>query len=82
MGQRGHNTRISNKSRTVVRVDQTRMIRGRAERGEKPMTDEAVCVGVDVAKDNLDLVVSNSKETGQFKMTPKVLPVLSATSQV
>lgn len=30
------------------------------------MTDEAVCVGVDVAKNTLDLAVSNSNETRQF----------------
>jgi transposase len=31
------------------------------------MTDEAACVGVDVAKGILDLAVSNSKETKQYK---------------
>lgn len=31
------------------------------------MTDETVYVGVDVAKDSLDLAVNNSKETRQFK---------------
>jgi transposase len=31
------------------------------------MTEEAVCVGVDVAKNTLDVAVSNSKETRQFE---------------
>jgi len=31
------------------------------------MTEEAVCVGVDVAKGTLDLAVSNSTETRQFE---------------
>lgn len=31
------------------------------------MTEEIVCVGVDVAKSTLDLAVSNSKETRQFQ---------------
>ena len=30
------------------------------------MTEEAVCVGVDVAKNTLDTAVSNSGETLQF----------------
>ena len=30
------------------------------------MTEEAVCVGVDVAKNTLDIAISNSKETRQF----------------
>ena len=30
------------------------------------MTDEAVCVGVDVAKSTLDVAVSNSKQARQF----------------
>jgi transposase len=41
------------------------MTQGRANK-EKPMTEEAVCIGVDVAKSTLDLAVSNSKETRQF----------------
>ena len=31
------------------------------------MTEEAVCIGVDVAKGTLDLAVSNSTETRQFE---------------
>ena len=62
VGQRGRHTRISNKARIVVRVNQTRMMQGRAKREKKQMTEEAVCVGVDVAKNVLDLAVSNSKE--------------------
>ena len=30
------------------------------------MTDEAVCVGVDVAKNTLDVAVSNTNEARQF----------------
>ena len=30
------------------------------------MTEETVCVGVDVAKNTLDIATSNSKETRQF----------------
>jgi len=67
VGQRGRHTQISNKARTVVRVSQTRIMQGRAKREKKPMTEEAVYVGVDVAKNILDLAVSNSKETRQFK---------------
>jgi len=66
VGQRGRHTRISNKARTVVRVNQTRMMQGRAKREKRPMTEEAVCVGVDVAKNTLDIAVSNLKETRQF----------------
>ncbi|MFC1903144.1 hypothetical protein ACFLX4_03660 [Chloroflexota bacterium] len=32
VGQRGRHTRISNKARTVVRVNQTRMMQGRAKK--------------------------------------------------
>ncbi len=67
VGQRGRHAPISNKARTVVRVDQTCMMQGRAKREKEPMTDKAACVGVDVAKGFLDLAVSNSKETKQFK---------------
>jgi transposase len=42
------------------------MTQGRAKK-EKRMTEEAVCVGVDVAKGTLDLAVSNSTETRQFE---------------
>ena len=62
VGQHGRHTRISNKARTVVRVNQTRMMQGRAKREKKPMTGEAVYVGVDAAKNILDLTVNNSKE--------------------
>ena len=50
VGQHGRHAQISNKARTVVRVDQTRMMQGRAKREKKPMTEGAVYVGVDVAK--------------------------------
>jgi transposase len=66
VGKRGRHTQISNKARTVVRVNQTRMMQGRAKKEKRPMTEE-VCVGVDVAKSTLDVAVSNSKETRQFE---------------
>ncbi len=66
VGQRGRHTRISNKARTVVRVNQARMMQGRAKREKKPMTEEAVYVGVDVAKSALDVAVTDSGETWQF----------------
>jgi len=66
VGQRGRHARISNKARTVVRVNQTRMMQGRAKKENKPMTEETICVGVDVAKSTLDVAASNSKETRQF----------------
>ena len=66
VGQRGRHTRISNKARTVVRVNQTRMMQGRAKREKRPMTDKLVCVGVDVAKNTSDVAVSNLKKTRQF----------------
>ena len=80
VGQHGRHTQISNKARTVVRVDQTRMMQGRAKKEKKPMTEEAVYVGVDVAKNILDLAVSNSKETRQFKNDHK--GILSAISYI
>jgi transposase len=43
------------------------MMQGRAKKEKRPMTEEAACVGVDVAKNTLDLAVSNSKETRQFE---------------
>jgi transposase len=42
------------------------MMQGRAKKEERPMTEDAVCVGVDVAKNTLDVAVSNSKEARQF----------------
>jgi len=66
VGKRGRHTRISNKARTVVRVNQTRMMQGRAQKEKVPMTEEPVCVGVDVAKSTLDVAASNSKEIRQF----------------
>jgi transposase len=65
VGKRGRHTQISNKARTVDRVKQTRITQGRANK-EKPMTEDAICVGVDVAKSTLDLAISNSRETRQF----------------
>ena len=66
VGQRGHHARISLKARTVVKVNQTRITQGRAKKEKKPMTKEAVCVGVDVAKNSLDVAVSNSEGVRQF----------------
>jgi len=66
VGQRGRHAQISNKARTAVRVNQTRMMQGRAKREKRPMTEEPVCVGVDVAKNTLDVAVSNLKEIRQF----------------
>jgi transposase len=66
VGQRGRHTRISNKARTVDGVNQTRMMQGRAKREKRPMTEESVCVGVDIAKGTLDVAASNSKEARQF----------------
>ena len=71
VGQRGRHARISQKARTVVRVNQTRITQGRAKKEKKPMTKEAVYVGVDVAKSTLDVAVSNSKETRQFANNPE-----------
>jgi transposase len=42
------------------------MMQGRAKREKKPMTEEAVYVGVDVAKSTLDVAVTDSGETWQF----------------
>jgi transposase len=66
VGQRGRHAPISNKARTVVRVNQTRMMQGRAKKESTRVTKEAVYVGVDVAKGTLDVAVSNSQETRQF----------------
>jgi len=74
VGQRGRHTQISNKARTVVRVSQTRMMQGRAKRENRPMTEEIVCVGVDVAKSTLDVAASNSKETRQFENNHEGIP--------
>jgi hypothetical protein len=35
-------------------------MQGRAKKERKPMTEEAVCIGVDVAKSTLDVAVSDS----------------------
>ena len=83
VGQRGRHAQISNQARILpwkVMVDQARMMQGRAKREKKPMTEEAVCVGVDVAKHILDLAVSNSKETRQFQNDHK--GILSAISYI
>jgi transposase len=42
------------------------MIQGRVKKERKQMAKEAIYVGVDVAKDTLDVAVSNSHETHQF----------------
>ena len=80
VGQRGRHARISNKARTVVRVNQTRMMQGRAKKENKPMTEETICVGVDVAKSTLDVAASNSKEARQFKNDHK--GITSAVSYI
>jgi transposase len=67
VGKRGRHTLISTKARTVDGVCLTRIMQGRAKKEKKPMTEEAVSVGVDVAKNTLDLAVSNSNETRQFE---------------
>jgi transposase len=56
------------------------MMQGRAKREKKPMTEEAVYVGVDVAKHILDLAVTNSKETKQFNNDHK--GITSAVSYI
>jgi transposase len=66
VGQRGRHALISNKARTVDRVNQTRIMQGRAKRERKAVTKESVYVGVDVAKDTLDVADSGSRETRQF----------------
>jgi transposase len=65
-GQRGRYTPISNKARTVVRVNQTRMMQGRANKERKAMKEEAVYVGVDVSRNTLDVADSHSREIRQF----------------
>jgi len=66
VGQRGRHSQISNKARTVVRVNQTRMMQGRAKKERAPLMKESVYVGVDVSKDSLDVANSNFRETYQF----------------
>ena len=66
VGQRGRHALVSRRARTVVRVNQTRMMQGRAKREKRPMTEEIVCVGVDIAKNTLEVAASNSNETRQF----------------
>ncbi len=66
VGQRGRHTLIPNKARTVARVNQTRMMQRRAKREEKLTTEEEVCVGMDIARDVLDIAVSNLSEVRQF----------------
>ncbi len=62
VGQRGRHARISKRARTVVRVNQTRIMQGQAKEEKKLMTKEAVYVGVDVAKNSLDVALSDSGE--------------------
>jgi len=52
------------------------MMQGRAKREKRPMTEEPVYIGVDIAKNTLEVAASN------LKMTIKVLPVRFATSPV
>jgi transposase len=46
-------------------------MQGRARKEKKPMTKETVCVGVDVAKNTLDVANSCSKEIRQFTNDPE-----------
>ncbi len=41
-------------------------MQGRASKGKKSMVGEEVCVGMDVAKNSLDMAVSDSGGTRQF----------------
>jgi hypothetical protein len=66
MGQLGRHSQISNKARTVVRVNQTRMMQGRAKKENVPLMKELVYVGVDVSKDSLDVAASNSQGANRF----------------
>ena len=47
-------------------VNQARIMQGRAKKERKSMTEKVICVGVDVAKNTLDVAVSNSQERRQF----------------
>ena len=47
-------------------VNQARITQGRAKKEGKSMIEEAVYVGVDVAKSALDAAVTDSGETWQF----------------
>jgi len=71
VGQRGRHAQISNKARTVVRVNQARIMQGRAKKEKRPMTKEAVCAGVDVAKNTLEVAVSSSEGIRQFANDPE-----------
>jgi len=42
-------------------------MQGRSKREKKPMTEKVVCVGVDVAKNTLEVAASNLNETRQFE---------------
>ncbi len=66
VGQRGRPARISKRARTVVRVNQARIMQGRVSKERKPMAEKASYVGVDVAKSTLDLAVNDSQERWQF----------------
>lgn len=65
-GQRGRHALISTKARTVDRVNQTRMMQGRAKKESAKVAKEAVYIGVDVAQKTLEVAVSNSQQTHQF----------------
>jgi transposase len=66
VGQHGRHTQTSPRARTVVRVNQTRITQGRAMKEKKPMTEEAIYIGVDIAKSSMDVAVSSTKEVRQF----------------
>lgn len=65
VGKRGRHSLTSEKARTVDRASQARMTQGRAEKEGNQVAD-SVYVGVDVAKSNLDVAVSNSREVTRF----------------
>ena len=82
VGQRGRHAPISNKARTVVRVNQTRMMQGWAKKESTQVTKEAVYVGVDVAKGTLYVAVSNAQKHTSLPMTMKVSHRQYSTSPV
>jgi hypothetical protein len=44
---------------------------------KKPMTEETVCVGVDIPKSTMDVAVSNSNEAQQFANDDDGLELIS-----
>ena len=56
-GQRGRYARISIRARTVVSANQACITQGRARKERKAMAEEAIYIGVDVAKSALDVAI-------------------------